>query len=442
MENQKPIYFKWAVTIAVLIAAVSLLYVSFLYNLPRKFNYAGPVAKINTTQKDIYTSLASYTKDTLYPFVQTDIDNVFYVARPNKDIEFFEFSQGKFTQINSSKKIELSITCCSQKIPVNISYIIKDGKTIGYGTFVSEDPSAIYKYAFFKLCNKPDKYISGADLLLLVDFDYKDVFKSNKDYSEVFGVNSSTKKVSKIFSVKGRSFSVIDAKLRDDFFVLDDNILKSCKSSLLFLSSRSYKQSSGIYGTDIFYQTEYTDSPKLFASDILDGFVRKTNNGIIYFKNTSDKNSSKKEFSLILKDKQGKERIIKTFEGEFDKTFLRCGDYLIDKGTMTLYNLVDNTESVLLGISMNNLLTFAVSPDQTKVILAGNFNNGLQKLVFYDLSIKRFKSLEQQQIFFDSYPNLCFIDNDTVSYIAPAKMPDMTVCNFIISWKKVFSTLA
>lgn len=442
MENQKPIYFKWAVTIATLVAAATLLYVSFLYNLPHKFNYAGPVANINTTQKSIYTSLASYNKDALYPFVKTDIDNVFYVARPHKDVEFFEFSQGKFTRINGSKKMELSITCCNQKIPVNISYIIKDGKTIGYGTFVSEDSSSIYKYAFFKLCNKPDKYVSSADLLLLVDFDDQDVFKSSKDYSEVFGINSSTLKVSKIFSVKGRSFSVIDAKLRDDFFVLDDDILKSCKSSLLFLSSRSYKQTSGIYGTDIFTQTEYTDSPKLFASDILNGFVRKTDEGIIYFKNTSDQNSSKKTFSLILKDKKGKESIVKTFEGEFDKTFLRCGDYLVDKGTMTLYNLVDNTESVLLGISMNNLLTFAVSPDQTKVILAGNFNNGLQKLVFYDLSIKRFKSLEQQQLFFDSYPNLCFIDNDTVSYITPAKTPDLTVGNLVISWEKVFSTLA
>lgn len=438
MEKQKP-RFKWAVTIAMLIAAFVLLYMSFLYNLPHKFDYSGPVAKVNAAQNSIYTSLASYDKDVEYPFVQTDIDNVFYVAQPNKDVEFFEYSQGKFSRIHGSKKIELSITCCNQKIPVNISYIIRDGKTIGYGTFVSDDLSKIYKYAFFKLCNKPDNYVSDAELLLLVDFDDQDVFKSEKDYSEVFGVNIKAKKVSRIFSVKGRSFSVIDAKLRDDFSAVDDYILNSCKDSLLFLSSRNYKQSSGIYGTDIFSQTEYTDSPKLFANDILNEFVRQTDDGIIYLKNT--RNSDSKAFTLISKDKKGSEKVIRTFEGELDENFLRCGDYLIDKCTMTLYNLVDNTESVLLNVSMNNLLTFAVSPDKTKVVLAGSFNNGLQKLVFYNLSIKRFKSVEQQQIFFDDYPNICFIDNDTVSYIKPAKSVDMTVGNLVVSWNKVFSTM-
>ncbi|MEG1243430.1 MAG: hypothetical protein RSD17_01170, partial [Oscillospiraceae bacterium] len=353
------------------------------------------------------------------------------------DVEFYTYSGGKFSAVSRVKKLQLSLNFNGQKIPVIISYIQHGGKTLGFGTYVTDRTSKIYKYAFFKLCDMPKNYKSKSDLLLLVDFDAKDIFKSNKSYSEVFELNSKTLTATRAISIKGQNISVATGAMRDDFTIIDDCLLNSLNDTLVFLSSRNYKQSNGIYGTDIYSQKEFTGSPQLVAANVLDSFVLQTDKGILYLKDTSkDENKS---FSLVLNN--GKEKIISTFQGQIDDEYLRCGKYLFCKGTMTLYNLEDNSESVLLNISMNNIYTFAVSPDQTKVALGGSFENGMQKLVFYDLSIKRFKAVEQREIIFEDYPNLCFEDNNTISYIKHANSVDMIVGNFVINWDKIFSIL-
>ena len=438
MDKQNSKSFDWSFTTALIIASFALIYFAFIYNLPHQYEYSTPAEQVNSSQKIAYASLSSYNKDSDYPYVKTEFTNIYYVAKPNKDIEFYKYDKGNFNQIKQTKTIKLTIKISGQNLPIKVNYIEQNGKKLGFGTYVTKDKSKYYKYAFFKLCDMPKDYNSDADLLLLMDFDSKDIYKSNKEYSEVFELNSKTLKAKRAISAKGRHISVVNGKVREDFCVINDNALSSFDDRLIFLSSRNYKQSSGVYGTDIYYQTEFTDTPTLVTENALDGFMYQSDDGVLYLKYTSK--DGNQNFSLILNN--GKEKVLKTFQGVISEGYLRCGNYLIDKGTMTVYNLVDNSESVLLGVSMNNLYTFAVSPNNTKVVLAGSFENGNQKLVFYDLTIKRYKSVEYRELFFEDYPNLCFVDNDTVSYIKPADAVDMVVGNVVISWNKIFSTLS
>ncbi|MFY9379057.1 MAG: hypothetical protein WAP07_02295, partial [Acutalibacteraceae bacterium] len=125
MENQKNSHIKWAITISMLIAASFLIYMSFIYNLPHMYDYLGPAVNINAQQKDLYTSLASYDRESQYPFIQSDIDNVFYVIEPNKDVELFDYNYGNFSKVKNVKKMELTVDCHGQKIPVTMSYITR-----------------------------------------------------------------------------------------------------------------------------------------------------------------------------------------------------------------------------------------------------------------------------------------------------------------------------
>lgn len=437
MEKNKSNNYDWAFTWALIIAAVILLYFTFIYNLPHKFQVESSVRQVNSTQQNIYNTLASYNKDSQFPYVKTDLGNVFFVPVPNEDAKFYKYSGNSFSQIKGSKSINLSLTLSGQKIPVNVSYIEQDGKRLGYGTFVSKEKSKIHKYAFFKLCDIPAGYSTDADLMLLVDFDSKDIFNSDKDYSEIFFLNSKTMQASNAIDIKGRKISIADGTMRDDFSVVNDTSINSLSDSLVFLSSRNYKQSDQSYATDVYSQKKYDVSPKLVAKDVLDNFVLQNEDSILYLKNTDDNLES--GFSLIKNN--GKEKVLRTFKGEMDDGFLRSGKYMIDKNTMTLYNLYDNSESVLLNVSMKNIYTFAVSPDGKRVVLAGSFDNEMQKLVFYDLSIKRYKMVESNELFLEEYPNLCFIDNNTISYVKPSNSVDMPLCNFVVTWDNIFSSL-
>ncbi len=440
MENQKNSHIKWAITISMLIAASFLMYMSFIYNLPHMYDYLGPAVNINAQQKDLYTSLASYDRENQYPFIQSDIDNVFYVIEPNKDVEFFEYNYGNFSKIKSAKKMDLTVDCHGQEIPVTMSCITRNGKTLGYGNFVSISSKNMYSYAFFKLCNAPKNYVGNADFLLFVDFNNENVFNFKKQYSMIFEVNSKTKKVSKVLNSNNQAISIETGKPRDDFFIVDDDVISSYDDQILFISSRNYKQSNEAYGADVFSKKDRNTPSKLIASEIVDGFVRQDKDEIIYLQKS--KNHKSGSFSLISSTKNNsKSTVLRTFDGDFKENYIRCGDFLIDKATMTLYDLVENTESVLMGISINDIKCFAVSPDKTKIIFAENLNNQVQRIVFYDLNIKRFKSIERYDAFLDDFINLSFVNNDIVSYVKPSKSTNTPFCNFIISWDKVFSTI-
>ena len=133
-----------------------------------------------------------------------------------------------------------------------MSYITRNGKTIGYGNFVSLSSKNMYSYAFFKLCNAPKNYDGSADFLLFVDFNSENVFSFKKQYSMIFEVNSKTKKVSKVLNPNDQAISIKTGKPRDDFFIVDDDIINSYDNQILFVSSRNYKQSSEFYGADVF----------------------------------------------------------------------------------------------------------------------------------------------------------------------------------------------
>ena len=429
--------YRWAITISMMFACVFLLYMTFIYNLPHVRNEDNETKQVSSNNSKIYRKLSVYDKDVEYPFVQTDISNIFYVANPKDGIRFYTFKNNKFKYVKVTKTLKVSLTLNSEKIPLTINYLKIKGKTLGYGIYISKDSKSTNQYAFLKLCDMPKDMIDKYDLLLLIDYDSYDVFSSNKTYSEVFQLSSKTKKATRLISENDRKISIENGKLRDDFSVVTDHSVNNCNNRLLFLSARNYKISKGLYCNDIYTQDKYTKYPKLVEQNVIEDFFVQSEDSIIFLKKNSEFNNG---FSLIKKVDGKEDKIVKKFAGKISKGYKLRGDYLLDYNTMTLYNLVENSQSTLLNLSLNKVNTFDVSPDKTRVVIVGSFDNGKQRLIFYDLKIKRYKIVNERNLINEDYPNLRFIDKDKISYIRPSKS-DTLNGNIVVSWDEIFSKL-
>lgn len=421
-------------------ASVFLLYMAFMYKLPHVRNCEAKAKPESSNKSSIYNKISTYDKDTEFPYVQTDIPNVFYVATPKKGIKLYEFKNNKFRAIRNTRTLKVSLTLNNEKVPLNITYINKNGKTLGYGLYMSKDKKSTNQYAFFKLCDMPSNMSNKYDLMVLIDYDSFDVFNSNKTYSEVFQLSSTSKKASRFVSENERKLSIENGKYRNDFSIVTDHSTNNCDNALLFLSSRNYKISNGIYSTDIYSQKEYTKHPYLAVQDVIGDFFVQKDNSILYLKN--DKNNGSEKFSLIKKTQGEDDKVIRSFDGNFKNGYIISGDYMLDSNNMTVYNLITDKESTLLNISVSNVKAFDISPDKTRIVVVGKFENGKQRLFFYDLKIKRYKVIDQTELVNEDYPNLRFIDNDKVSYIRPSKSSDALIGNMVVSWEEIFSKIS
>lgn len=432
--------YRWCITISLILTSIFLLYMAFIYKLPyiRKSKENLEPAK-STMSNTIYSKIAICNEDCKYPFVQTDIPNIFYTASPKKGIKLYKYESKKFNEISNTKNLKISLTLNGEKIPVVITYIVKKGKVIGYGTHTSTKKDRINNYAFFKLCNMPKEMCGKYDTLLLVDFDSDDIFKCNKTYSEIFQLSSRGDTATRLVSENNRKLSINDGKLRNDFSIVTDYSIKNCKDKLIFLSSRNYKISNGFYGTDLYCQKSYTKTPTLIAQDIHPNFFFQTTNSISYLKSSKEENNS--TFSLINKI-GNKNKEVKIFNGKPSDGYKFYKNFSLNCSTMTLYNLINNTQSSLLNLSVSNIEHFAVSPDKNKVVIMGKRGNGKQKLIFYNLQSKKFKCIRENDLIYEDCPNLNFIDNDKVTYIKPSINSDGSLTNTVISFKDVFSKIS
>ena len=369
-----------------------------------------------------YTPALTLTDMPEFPPLLTDIPNIFYTVNPkNGDVSFFEYSPTGLNPYGGEVfSVEKTVTCSHQDIPVTLSYIEKDGKVAGYGLYTSDltgTPGRIYPYALFKLTALPPGY-GKQGALLLIDFDKKDFWQNDRLYTEAFiiGLKGSSLKTQRFTTNNSRTVDETGA-FRSDWTLFTDYFLKSTGSTGYFLSSRDYNLDQKGLVADILSPSDL--KPPRVVTGILGLWAGVTPKGLTYLRPSST------GFDLyVFADK--KERLVKSFDGDYRADYLAQGDYVLNKKTLMLTNLITGEEKLLKDINISGAAFLSVSPDGSRAVIAspgGGENPGKtkQSLIFYNLEDESFKSFAEPLLFSVSNPNFGWAQGKTLFHLRPAR---------------------
>ncbi len=368
-KNKKYVYLM---SIAAVLAAAAMTL--FLVTQLRGQSSGGKQSE-ETTDDASAVSVVGYNRYivsegvTEYPIIQTNIEGVFVRLNPNGEFGFYQYTdENALSPYDDVKTVKVTATCSSQDIPAKLYYVDIDGEVAGFGLFttaISDAKVKLYDYAFFKICTMPDGY-GGGDAMLLVDFDKDDFTKAEKSYSEVFSLDLGSGKTTKLTGDNGRLVGK-DGRLRTDWAVMTDDLLRSCGGDKLYLSGRNYNLGMMDTSCDVLLINDTSKKPTWVASGLYGTYLKVTENGLVYLKKTENGFES-----VINKDKT--ETVITSFT-EDKNCYLMSGDWLLNKTSLELINLLTG-DRVTLSTDIINPTSFSVSPDGKKAVIfkAGQSN--------------------------------------------------------------------
>lgn len=370
--------------ILAIVLAVATVITGGVFFLSRGENETTPILEQKTVEYSYDES--EYTKSKQYSplgseaviYLPTDFDGVYYTASLDGTVKFYEYSPGIMQASTLEvKQIKTTLSATYEKIPVTVNYVEKDGKACGYGVFTS-DMSAdvdVYSYAFVKLTAKPASY--GEGYLLLADFDKNNFYKADKLYSEIYNFDLAKNKVSTYVSNNTRLIDK-NGSFRQDWTLLTDHFIANLGDAKYFLSSRYYNESDKGMRADVM-ELSNAYRPKIVVEDILGLWFVKDANGMHYLR----KNEG--GFANVLNN--GSEQVLTQFEGDFHKDYLMCGNFIINKKSLEMTDLMTGSVQTLKDIDISNADIFVLSPDNTKAVFASsgveNANGAVVQTVTY-----------------------------------------------------------
>jgi len=374
-----------------------------------------------TLSQSKYTPLLTLTGSLDLPPLQTDIENLFYTVSPDDGaVRFYEYTAGALLPYGGTvTTVDKTVTCSNQELPVKLCYVEKDGVTTGYGLFTAADQSApkVYDYAFFKIAGLPAAYGSGG-ALLLVNFDKNNFWVKDRVYTDAFiiGLEGSGTATKRLTVDKARTVDEHGA-LRSDWILLTDGFLSSLGSKSYFLSSRDYTLDKKGLVADILTIAE--PKPPRVITGILGLWARVTENGPTYLRATQTGFDC-----VVFADKN--ETVLKSFTGDYFKDYLRSGNYVLNKTSLVLTDLLTGAEKTLAGVQADSAAFLSVSPDGTRAVIAtpgaGDMQaKAPQTLVLYNLSTNEAKTFAEPLLFSQTNANFCWTDNNTLFHLRPTK---------------------
>ena len=343
-------------------------------------------------------------------YLPTDFDGVYYSAKLDGSVKFFEYSGGQMiASALEVKQIKTSISATYESIPVTVNYIEKDGRVCGYGVFTS-DMSAdvdVYSYAFVKLTAKPAGY--GEGYLLLADFDKNNFYKADKLYSEIYNFDPAKAKASTYVSNNTR---LIDRNgtFRQDWTLVTDDFIANLGGAKYFLSSRYYNEADKGMRADVM-ELSNAYRPKIIVEDILGLWFVNNESGMHYLRKTAN------GFAKILNN--GAEQIIYQFEGDYHKDYLQCGNLIINKKSLEMTDLMTGAKKTLKDIDITDADIFTLSPDGTKAVFAvsgkENANGAVVQVVTYcTVDGSADPVIYAEPMLFSASSDFTWLDNSTV----------------------------
>lgn len=344
MDNKKKLTIILAVLAAVCVFAV-LVFSGFLGG-------KGLFGKEEeSTDADVIASSEDYINDIKttgsndLPYLETDIENVFYTISTSGVVKFYTFAENNFTPVDASGKYDVSVVMSEQKVSTSVTYYEKDGVISGYGLYTGKtDSFDLYPYAFFRLTNYGENFAgaSSSGCLLLVDTTEDDFYKNDKIYEEPFIFKFSDSSCTRMLSEANRTVG-LDGTKRSDYSLMNDAVIDGSAAHQLFFSGRQYAEDdtrvdllrSGGSGNNV-------DNIRL-AQDVLGYWAKYIDGAIMYI--TTDANGN--VAVVKLNTDSSETETVKTFEGTTRDDILVSGDYLYIASKNVVYSLLDGKETAL-----------------------------------------------------------------------------------------------
>ncbi|MCR4924968.1 MAG: hypothetical protein K5917_01625 [Clostridiales bacterium] len=382
-----------------------------------------------------FSKLTSVTADTETPLLQTDFNDIFYTidTKNSNAVCFYQYSDGKFEVIEPTATLPITVKYSGQEMTANVSYILKDGKISGYGLCSS---SGIYDYAFFKLKTLPASHqVDEKDVLLLIDTEKDDFYKKDKTYDISFYYSLETAKISNfVYDVNANVG--LDGKISSNYAIFTDEALESARKLIPFFTSRYYPSTTMDADFDVDLDNKERAAITRLASQAHYMYARVTDDGTVFLRRTET------GFDSIVKAALNeKERVIASFNGDFNVNYIRYNDYVININTFEITNLTNAVSTKIENDDLAIVEHFACTDDATKLVIAGKTHEGEQIIIFSDMATGRIKSLKGDLLYTNANANFAFAGNETVFFNKPSSKSGKIYCSCLVSWEKVFSLI-
>ena len=289
-----------------------------------------------------YTSALLAKADNALPYLETDIENIFYTMSTAGEVSFFRLDDNTFFPVEATGTYDVSVVMSEQNVSTTVTYYEEDGVISGYGLYTGKtDAFDLYPYAFFRLTNYGKDYekASSESCMLLVDTTEDDFYSNEKIYEEPFIFTFDDSSASRQLSEANRTVGLNGAK-RADYSMVNDAVINGSVSAQLFFSGRQYAEDdvtvdllcSGGSGNN-------TDNIRL-VRDVLGYWAKQTEDGIICI--TTDDNDN--VTVICYNEEDDSAEALKTFDGVKREDILVCHDCIYVLSTNTVYNITTGTE--------------------------------------------------------------------------------------------------
>lgn len=296
-------------------------------------------------------------------FLPTDKEGLYYTATLENEIKFWNYSGGKFTPAAyETSQAAVSLNVSGFVVPVTLTYIDADGLTVGYGVFTSDMNSSteVYSYAFCKIAKNPAGY--GEGYMLLCDFDKENFWKPDKIFSELF-LNYVPGRTSSVSCGLSQNTRLVDKNggLKQSWSMMTDEFMANEGSEKLFLSSRYYTADEFAERADVMVYSGAL-RPTIAAKDIIDTWFVSDDEGYHYMVKDGDNFKT-----VTAKDGNVSDGI--KFDAPWS-SYLRCGNYVVNKETNVVTNLMTGDKVTLKDVSIRSASVFSINDDGTKMVFA------------------------------------------------------------------------
>ena len=395
MDNKKKLTIVLAVFAVVCVFAVLV----FSGVLGKVIN---PVTE-PTTDAESSAVGSDYTADVLasaensLPYLETDIENVFYTMSTSGEVSFFRLDENTFFPVEATGTYDVSVTMSERTVSTTVTYYEEDGVISGYGLYTgSTTEFDLYPYAFFRLTDFGSKYEGAAEnkCMLLVDTTEDDFYSNEKIFEEPFIFDREDSSASRQLSEDNRTVGLSGAK-RADYSMLNDSAINGSFTHQIFFSGRQYAEDdnrrdllrSGGSGNNV-------DNINL-AKDVLGYWADQTEEGVTYI--TTDDNGN--VVVEMLNEDSEETTVIKTFDGVTRDDILVCHDCIYVLTTNSIYDIKEDKEVKLTFADSDKFRADMFECEDGKVFVRGYSESKYAVAVVADMASGNASAVYVDEIF-------------------------------------------
>lgn len=292
-----------------------------------------------------YSASLLATSSNALPYLETDIENIFYTMSTEGEVKFYKLDENTFFPVEATGTYDVSVVMSEQNVSTTVTYYEQDGVISGYGLYTGKtDEFDLYPYAFFRLTNYGENYEKAysTSCLLLVDTTEDDFYSNEKIFEESFIFAFEDSSASRQLSEANRTVGLNGAK-RADYSMLNDAAIDGSVTHQIFFSGRQYAEDdervdllrSGGSGNNV-------DNINL-AKDVLGYWAMQTDDGVMYITTDENGNVTVDKFN----EDSGEAQTVKTFDGVTRDDILVCHDCIYVVTTNTVYDISEDKEAKL-----------------------------------------------------------------------------------------------